>query len=127
MAKTVELLFKNGILADVWESKNGEPRQWGRNETPDRGFVVVRMYGRRKDLPPEWRQFGGKHSRRRLLVEKLSDTERELLHDRSRYEPRSHRTKHTITLQRLNRITADCSDEWEAYREESRGRHQHRR
>jgi hypothetical protein len=114
MAKTVELLYSNGILVDIWESKKGEPRQFGRAETPENGYIVVRLYGRLKDVPPALLECDGKACRFPLDVTKMSADEQQLFTDMNRYQFKAHAIKHTITWQRLVKLCIDNTTAWEA-------------
>lgn len=118
--KTVEILYKNGVPVDKWESKEGEPRQYGRAETPSNGYVVVRVLCPLNELPPAFLEFGGDKGRLHLDEAKMSEDERQLFKDEVRYRFLNHAVKHTITKERLALLVADHSDEWEAYLEEAR-------
>ncbi len=112
--KTCELLYLRGVLRDTWESKDGEPRQWGRKETPEYGYLVVRLQGKLKDLPLELTEFGWGSCKRWLNESHMSQDEKNLFKEKKRFKHMDHKVKHTITWQRLMALTDDNSSEWES-------------
>lgn len=118
MARTVELLYKNGILMDRWQSKNGEPRQYGCGEIPENGYIVVRVEGFLKDIPAELLECGGGFCRFLLDESKMSVDEVQLFKDKDRFQWKAHVIKHTITYQRLVKLCTDNTVAWEAKKAE---------
>ena len=114
MAKTSELLYNNCILIDKWESKNGEPRQYGKAETPENGYIAVRMLCVLKDVPVELLECGGGICRFPLDEAKMTVDEQQLFKDMNRYQWMAHAIKHTITYQRLAILCTDNTVAWEA-------------
>ena len=105
---------------DKRESKDGSPRQYGKAETPANGYLVVRVIGGLKDIPPQFLEFGGGKARLKLNDAKMSADERELFKDEKRFTFLNHAVKHTITKERLAILVDDKSAEWEAYLDEQR-------
>ena len=114
MAKTVEILYKDGLPVDIWESMDGEPRQYGSCETPDRGYLVIRMFCEIKDLPVELTQFGFGSAKKLLDETLMSVDEKSLFKDAARFTWKQHTVKHTITPERLVKLVKNNTDDWDA-------------
>lgn len=113
MATTVELLYQRGVLVDACEMKDGLPRQWGRAETPARGYVVVRIIGKLKDIPVQYLQRVPFASRMMLSEDLMSEEEKTLFKDKERFVHMDHAVKHTITVERLVKLCVDNTTAWE--------------
>lgn len=114
MPKTVELVYRNGVLVNECEKKNGDPHNWGRNEVPDRGYVVVRIICALKAIPSKYLQRAYGTSRYLLDEDLMSEEEKTLFKDKARFKHMNHRKKHTITLPRFKALLVDNQEEWEA-------------
>jgi hypothetical protein len=110
--RTVELLYHNGALVGHRESRHGVPIQWGSRETPENGYIVVRVLCQLSDIPQEYllKAFGT--SKQKLDESKMSAEERNLFKDEKRFRHRQHKKKHTVSLARFKALCADNATEW---------------
>ena len=111
MTNTVEILYRQGVPIDIREMRDGLPRQYGRGETPARGYIAVRLSATLKDIDPEYLECsqGGKFHLNEAL---FTTDEKRRFKDQNRYQWKDHAIKHTITPHRLAQLCTDKRSEW---------------
>jgi len=116
--RSIELLYHNGVLVSIWQSRDGEPRQYGKRETPANGYIAVRLLCPREEIPPALLERYSEMSRYLLDETRMTVSERIALKDEARYEHRRHSVKYTVTPLRLTGLLRDDTTRFMAIKEE---------